>query len=94
MVKNLPANAGDLGLVPGLGRSPGEGNGNPLQYCLDNPMDTGGYSSGSCKESGKPLFCMFLSLHLFICLFQSLPTSLVCFYRTKHSDSVIPYWPQ
>ena len=33
-------NAGDLGLIPGLGRSSGEGNGNPLQYsCLENPMD-------------------------------------------------------
>ena len=33
-------NVGDLGSVPGLGRSPGEGNGNPLQYsCLENPMD-------------------------------------------------------
>ena len=35
-------NAGDLGSIPGLGRSPGEGNGNPLQdYCLENPMDRG-----------------------------------------------------
>ena len=35
-------NAGDLGSIPGLGRSPGEGNGNPLQYsCLGNPMDRG-----------------------------------------------------
>ena len=35
-------NVGDLGLIPGLGRSPGEGNGNPLQYsCLENPMDGG-----------------------------------------------------
>ena len=35
-------NAGDLGLIPGLGRSPGKGNGNPLQYsCLENPMDGG-----------------------------------------------------
>ena len=40
VVKNPPANAGDTGLIPGLGRSPGEGHGNPLQYsCLDNPMD-------------------------------------------------------
>ena len=40
VVKNLPANAGDMGLIPGLGRSPGGGNGNPLQYsCLDNPKD-------------------------------------------------------
>ena len=40
MVKNLPANAGDLGSIPGSGRYPGEGNSNPLQYpFLGNPMD-------------------------------------------------------
>ena len=47
MVKNLPANAEDtrdVGLIPGLGRSPGVGNGNPLQYsCLENPMDRGAW---------------------------------------------------
>ena len=43
-VKNLPANAGDLGSIPGLGRSPGEGNGNPLQYSwLENSMDRGAW---------------------------------------------------
>ena len=42
MVKNLPANGGDVGSVPGSGRAPGGGNGYPLQYsCLDNPMDRG-----------------------------------------------------
>ena len=45
VVKNLPANAGDLrneGSIPGLGRSPGGGNGNPLQYpCLGNHVDRG-----------------------------------------------------
>ena len=45
MVKDSPANArdsGDAGLTPGSGRSPGEGNGNPLQYsCLENPTDGG-----------------------------------------------------
>ena len=45
MVKNLPANAGELrdaGSILGLGRSPGGGNGNPLQYsCLENPMERG-----------------------------------------------------
>ena len=40
MVKNPPANAGDPGLIPELGRSPGEGHGNPLQHsCLENPTD-------------------------------------------------------
>ena len=41
----VPAyNAGDLGSIPGLGRSPGEGNGNSLQYsCLENPMDRGAW---------------------------------------------------
>ena len=42
VVKNPPANAGELGLIFGLGRSPGEGNGNPLQYfCLGNLTDRG-----------------------------------------------------
>ena len=42
MVKCLAYNAGDLGLIPGSGRSSGEGNGNPLQYpCLENPMGGG-----------------------------------------------------
>ena len=40
VVKNLPTNAGDVGLIPGLGRCPEEGNDNPFQYpCLGNPMD-------------------------------------------------------
>ena len=44
MVKNLPANAGDMGLIPGLGRSPGGENGNPFQYsCLENSMDRGAW---------------------------------------------------
>ena len=47
MIKNLPANAGDTGdeaSIPGSGRSPAEGNGNPLQYsCLGNPMDRGAW---------------------------------------------------
>ena len=47
MVKNLPANPGairDVGSIPGLGRSPGGGHGNPLQYsCPENPMDRGAW---------------------------------------------------
>ena len=56
VVKNLPANArdpGDAGSIPGLGRSPGVGNRNPLQYsCLENSMDRGAWwAPWGCKES-------------------------------------------
>ena len=48
-VKNLPANAGDIrdvGWIPGLGRFPGGGHGNPRQYsCLENPMDRGAWQA-------------------------------------------------
>ena len=46
VVKNSPAIAGDAGSIPGLGRFPGEGNGNPLQYsCLGNSMDRGDWQA-------------------------------------------------
>ena len=46
VVKNPPANAGDSGLIPGSGRSPGGENGYPLQYsCLENPMDRGAWEA-------------------------------------------------
>ena len=57
MVKNLPASTGDrgdVGSIPGWGRSPGEGNGNPLQYsCLGNPMteEPGGLQSMESQQS-------------------------------------------
>ena len=56
LIRYLSAcNAGDQGLIPGLGRSPGEGNGNPLKYsCLENPhgqRSLAGYSQWGCKES-------------------------------------------
>ena len=57
MVKNLSANAGDVrdvGSNSGLGRSPGEGHGNPLQYsCMENPMDKEAWRARlqGCKES-------------------------------------------
>ena len=44
IVKNPPTKAGDVALIPGSGRSPEEGNGNPLQYsCLGNPMERGAW---------------------------------------------------
>ena len=46
MVKNLPANTGDPGLIPEVGRSPGGVKGNPLEYsCLGNPMDRGAWQA-------------------------------------------------
>ena len=57
VVKNPPANAGDVGLIPGSGRSPEGGNGNPVQYsCLGNPMDRGAWWTtvhGEAKESNR-----------------------------------------
>ena len=58
VVKNPPANAGDVGLIPGSGRSPGERNGNPLQYsCLENLMDrnVAGYSPWGRRRVRKDL---------------------------------------
>ena len=52
VVKNPPANTGDVGLIPGSGRYPGQENGNLLQYsCLGNPMDRGGWWA---KVHGDP----------------------------------------
>ena len=49
MIKNPPASAGSEGSIPGSGRSPGEGNGYPLQYsCLENPMDRGAWQATVC----------------------------------------------
>ena len=78
MVKNLPANAGDagdMGLIPGSGRSPGEENDNPLQYaCLGNPMDRGSWQSAVCgvtKESDMTeqlnQFVFFVRSVCFLC---------------------------
>ena len=59
VVKNLPANARDVGLIPGSGRFPGEGSDNPLQYsCVGNPMDRGAWPatfSGVAKRVGHDL---------------------------------------
>ena len=59
VVKNLPANARDTGLIPGLGRSPGDGNGNPFQHsCLEDPTDRegpGGLQSMGSQRVGHDL---------------------------------------
>ena len=54
VVNELAANAGDIGLIPGSGRPPGEGNGNLLQYsCLGNPMDRGVWQQQSMGSQSQ-----------------------------------------
>ena len=67
MVKNLPANAGDvrdLGLIPGLGRSPGGGHGSPPQYsCLENPMERGAWRAADTWKAGpEKIFCFCMHM--------------------------------
>ena len=71
-VKNPPASAedaGDTGSIPGSGRCPGEGNGNPLQYsCLGNPVDRGAWQAtvhGVAKESDTT-YLLKLATHIWI----------------------------
>ena len=53
VVSNPPGNSRDAGSIPGLGRSPGDGNGNQFQYsCLGNPMDRGAWQATSTAELG------------------------------------------
>ena len=71
--KASACNEGDPGSVPGLGRSPGEGNGNPLQYtCLENPMDGGawwatvhGVAKSRTRLNNFTLFCFTLYIKMF-----------------------------
>ena len=68
VVKNPPTNAGDAGSVPGCGRSPGEGNGNPLQYsCLENPMDGGAWWTLGCGVVKSPTQLSTRTDHLKVC---------------------------
>ena len=72
MVKNLPSSAGEVGLIPGLGRSLGGGHGNPFQYsCWENPMDKGAWWATVCgvtkrlrhdlvTKHQQQQFCIFL----------------------------------
>ena len=77
--KESTCNVGDLGLIPGLGRSAGEGNGRPLQYSdLENSMDCGAYSGVAESDTTKQLSLSLLSWmnkDNFMSSFQS-----VCFY--------------
>ena len=81
-VKASACNAGDLGSIPGSGRSPGEGNGNPLQYsCLENPMDGGVwwaavYGVAQSRTRLKQLSSSSSSVHMSIPISQFIPPPL------------------
>ena len=62
VVKNLSANVGDLGSIPGLGRCPGEGNSNPHHFCLGNPMDRGAFQGAVCGVA-KRASCSLVTKH-------------------------------
>jgi len=67
--KESACNAGDPGLIPGLGRSPGEGNGNPLQYsCLENPVDRGvhGVAESQTEHTDRHIFESKIVIHRFV----------------------------
>ena len=99
MVKNPPASVGDMGSIPGLGRSPGEGNGNPLQYsCLGNPMGGGAcwvYSSGVCEESDMTYLLnnsnnyIFIYIYIYIFFFFFRFFSVVGYYKILNISSCL-----
>ena len=63
VVENLPAKAGDMGLIPGFWRCPGEGDGNPLQYsCLENPRDRGAWWAAVCGVAQSWIWLNRLSM--------------------------------
>ena len=86
VVKNPPPNAGDVrdtGSIPRLGRSPGEGNGNPLQYsCRENPMDRGGgrQSMGLQRVGHDCVTSLSLSKGLFIKVYKMVH-SIIMIYK-------------
>ena len=99
MVKNSPANAGEVGLIPGLGRSPGEVHGNPLQYsCLQNSMDRGAWQAtdhgvtkswtGLCTHA----HCYYCHYCLFLILFDRKLKNHIIQYLTLDKPFWSPLW--
>ena len=73
VVKNLPANTQDVSSIPGLGRSPEEEHGNPLQYhCLENPMDRGAWQATVHRVTQSQTRLKQLGMHagMFMCIFM------------------------
>ena len=87
LVKNPPASAGDLGSVPGLRRSPGGRNGNPLQYsCLENPMDRGTWQAA---DHGIAQSWTQLSIHTHMHIYPGTGTVAITMSESR-TESVHP----
>ena len=102
VIKNLPAKAGDIGSIPGWGRSPGGGHGNPFQYpCLKNPMDRGAWQAKVHRVTKSQTRLKWRSKHWaltgwnqelsqqgdFICFRFSNPASFANFHIFAHCPS-------
>ena len=97
MIKNLPATTGDVGLIPGSRRSPGEGNGNPFQYsCLGNPTDKRSlldYSPWVCKRVGHDLATeqhSNVNLYTHLCIIHRSCTVSSARMSSKHCSESAP----
>ena len=84
-VKAFACNAGDLGLIPGSGRSPGKGNGNPPQYsCLENPMDGGAWWA-TVHRVAKSRTRLSDFTFTFTFYIYTLTSALTCFRQEHHA---------
>ena len=85
--KESSCNAGDMGLIPGLGRFPGEGNGNPLQYsCLENPMYRGAWWATVHEVTNDWVMTEWLSTCIIVWYFTSASPKFLI-----HPSSVFPH---
>ena len=100
MVKNLPANTGDIrdtGLISGSGRSPEGGNGNPLQYfCLENLVDRGALQAAVHKVAQSQAWLKWLSRHTSVksslqSKWQTTPIVSLCSFKVKRQKTFLPY---
>ena len=99
LVKNLPANAGDLrdvGSIPGSGSSPGGGHGNPLQYsCLENPTDRGAWRPPGRRVAKSQTCLKWLSMHADVTTWEAsdyicYEYSVICVvFRSKRCHSLV-----
>ena len=95
VVKNLPANAGevgDVGLIPGSGRSPGGGHGKPLQYsCLENPMDRGAWWATELRRvrHGRSDLA---HMHVWLLIAQNTKEMVLICLQTALAHKVLPWF--